>query len=98
MKEQMMERYMNAVEGLAQKFDQYTDSDKLLMDYQRVTNEVVNRTEQLASDLGLNDACKYTNRALKVLKDAYLKAAEKTDRIRFDNKVDEAVDFVSNLL
>lgn len=98
MKEQMMERYMSAVEGLAQKFEQYTDSDKLLKDYQRVANEVANRTDQLASDLGFNDACKYINRALKVLKDAYLKAVEKTDRIKFDSKVDEAVDFVSNLL
>lgn len=98
MKEQMMERYMNAVEGLAQKFDQYTDSGKLLMDYQRVSNEVVNRTEQLASDLGFDDACKYINRSLKILKDAYLKAAEKTDKIRFENKVDEAIDFVSSLL
>lgn len=98
MRNQMMERYMSAVEGLAKKFDRYTDSGKLLADYQKVTNEVVNRTEQLAADLGLNDACKYTNQSLKILKDAYLKAAEKTDQIECESKTNEAIEFVNNLI
>lgn len=98
MKEQMIERYMNAVAELSKKFDKYTDSGELLADYQRIANEVANRTELLVRDLGLSDVCKYTNQSLKILKDAFLKASEKTDRIRYEGKTDEAIDFISNLL
>lgn len=98
MKEQLMERYMSAVEELGKKFDRYTDSGELLVNYQRVSNEVVNRTEQLVADLGLTDSCKYINESLKILKDAYLKAAERTGNIERECKTNEAIEFVNNLL
>jgi CHASE3 domain sensor protein len=98
MKQQLMERYMSAVAELAKKFDKYTDSGELLADYQKVSNEVANRTEQLVADLGLNDSCKYINESLKILNDAFLEAAEKTDRIRYESKANEAIEFISNLL
>ena len=98
MKEQMMERYMNAVAELAKKFDNYTDSNELADDYRRVSDEVASRTEMLVRDLGLTDVCEYTNQSLNILREAFLKAAEKTDRLGYENKTNEAIEFISNLL
>jgi CO dehydrogenase nickel-insertion accessory protein CooC1 len=98
MKQQLMERYMSAVADLGKKFENYVDSDALVEDYKKVANEVANRTEMLAKDLGISDVCACTNKALDILDKAFKENARRTDAIRFERQTDAAIDFINNLL
>lgn len=98
MREQMMERYMDAVRTLAKRFEGYTNGAELVADYHKASNEVVDRTEQLARDLGLCDVCMYTNKALAIMREAFQEAGDRITELEFKQKTDEAIEAISNLL
>lgn len=98
MRNQMMERYMDAVKELAQKFDNYTDGIALVRDYQRASNEVARQTIELAHDLGLNYVKEYEEQALTIMHRAFAKAGDKLTRIEFETKTNQAIANISNLL
>lgn len=83
---------------MARSFENYVDSDALVEDYKSVANEVANRTEMLAKDLGFSDAYAYTNQALDILNKAFNENAKRTDAIRCERQTDEAINFISKLL
>ena len=98
MREQMMERYMDAVRTLAKRFEGYTNGAELVADYHRASSEVVDRTENLARDLGLCEVCKYTNRALAIMREAFREAGDRITKMEFQQKTDEAIKAISTLL
>jgi hypothetical protein len=98
MREQMMKRYMNAVKTLANRFEDYTNGAELVADYYKAANEVTNITEELARDLGLCDVSMYTNKAAAIMREAYQKAGDRITKMEFQQKTDEAIAAISNLL